>query len=181
MVPSSPDISLKHATRAAHNAAERTHLARALIGQEPLTVGDWRRHLTNSMPCYEAVESRVPVLAELGLLRSPLIAADIASMRGPSDGPLLPGTVAYVQHVLTLSEEQALAHVYVRWLGDLYGGQIIGRRLHGRMPCSHLFFDDPKAAIGVVRGLIAGKDAILVEEANRCFSMIQRIYEEVMP
>lgn len=101
--------------------------------------------LRNLLPVYEALERALwrhrhtPELASLvrpELFRAAAIEHDLsrlAALQGPLALPLLREANDYVQRLEVASEDATqgllIAHVYTRYLGDLAGGRILGRRL----------------------------------------------------
>lgn len=167
---------LKAATMEAHKRAEASEFARAMITNK-LDRWQWLNFLINQKLCYEAVEQKLPWIGQNGLTRSDKIAADISAMALGGSARPTPSTEAYVRHVGKLTEEMTLAHLYVRWLGDLHGGQIIARRL--THPCSFLHFENRDKAISDIRELIHDKQTLLITEANACFHFAERLFHEV--
>ena len=80
----------------------------------------------------------------------------------------------YVQYLSGLSANDRWAHVYVHYLGNMYGGQMIGKQLPG--PHAHLSFEDLKGCIAYVRANLAD---ISHDEANTAFDWTMRIYDEL--
>ncbi|WP_052663693.1 heme oxygenase (biliverdin-producing) [Psychromicrobium lacuslunae] len=70
-------------------------------------------------------------LLDARLERSALMLADLAALGASTAGPL-PSMVRYVERIRNVSTQQPhryLAHHYVRFLGDLSGGQILARKI----------------------------------------------------
>lgn len=68
------------------------------------------------------------------LRRAPLIASDLVALRGLDHRPPppLPATERYLERLAEVAANDAVAYVahhYTRYLGDLSGGQFMGRRL----------------------------------------------------
>lgn len=152
---------LRTRTATAHQRAERSPLMQALIGgrASPALYG---RLLQQLLLLYEALEPRVaarhthpwlagawsPALARRQALRADLMAFGL----GPAAA--LPATAAYVDrldalnHRAALADARLLAHVYVRHLGDLSGGQIL-RRVLSKAFAAHTPDDPERAAPGL--------------------------------
>jgi heme oxygenase len=129
---------LKAATRTWHARAERSGVMGALL-QRRLGRPAYVALLRNLQAIYAALESALdrlqPALAELGasvpaaLRRGPALAADLRCLAGAAvETPPVPAADAYARRLQALDATDAhllLAHVYVRYLGDLHGGQLL--------------------------------------------------------
>jgi len=145
--PDSPlSEELKSHTAAAHAAAEESTFVAELMGGT-LDSAALAALLAQSLVIYRALEEALAGHADdpqLGgfidprLFRVPALEADLAYHYGPdweamlADGRIAvaPATRAYAQKLATVgpgSIEFLLAHHYVRYMGDLSGGQIIQR------------------------------------------------------
>lgn len=111
----------------------------SLLTDGTLGVAAYRDMLVQFHPVYAAIEELVsphranPRFARLfdaALDRTPILASDIAAL-GTADDSVLPATDAYVAHLHSVSESPValLAHHYTRYLGDLSGGQFIGKAI----------------------------------------------------
>jgi heme oxygenase len=134
---------LRTATRDLHRSVERAGLMPALLrGQLPRAA--YLGLLRNLHALYDALESGLarhaahPQLAPLqlpGLARAGTLAADLDTLHGPGWAPALPlcaAARAYVDRLRLLADRQPpllAAHAYVRYLGDLNGGQLLARRV----------------------------------------------------
>jgi heme oxygenase len=68
-----------------------------------------------------------------------------------------------------------MAHIYVRHMGDLAGGQMIAKRVPG---AGRLYkFEEPDALKEAIRARINDD---LAEEANICFDFAIRMFKELM-
>lgn len=136
---------VREATRAEHSSAETRGFISRLMGGE-LTEADYWRLLGQYLPVYEALETRVRELLasdegellrpfhDARLERTAAIRADLRARFG-SDRPVLegtdltlplPATKRYAARIREADAPRALAHHYLRYLGDLSGGQAIG-------------------------------------------------------
>lgn len=145
---------LRTETKDVHTAAERSGIMRQLLRGE-ISVASYVALLGNLAALYEALESALARHAAHDSLRAiewhrlarlPTLRHDMAAlsaglsvgMEGREDAPqgsgaewaLAPATREYVAHLHRLSDqhpERLWAHAYLRYLGDMYGGQIIKR------------------------------------------------------
>ncbi len=127
---------LREATQQAHSEAEGSQFMSRLIAGElnPEAVAFFTGQLWF---IYEALERAVrnvdcPV-ADPRLERKLALEADLAEMYGADwrdQVRILPATARYVAHLGELdSPHLVTAHHYVRYLGDISGGQVIAARL----------------------------------------------------
>jgi heme oxygenase (biliverdin-producing, ferredoxin) len=157
---------LREATEAAHVEAERSTFVGDLTeGRLPLA--EHARFVRQLHAVYSTLEDAVaanddPVVAPLfvpELARVPALRADLEFLAGREWDSIevLPATDAYCERIREVSATSSgglLAHHYVRYLGDLSGGQILGRaiarvyELPDHLGTSAYFFDEiasPKA------------------------------------
>jgi heme oxygenase len=134
---------LREATRAEHSDAESKGFITALMGGELGELDYWRL-LGQYLPLYDALEETFAAAAarsELAaafhdprLARADAIRADLAARFDSADPVVdgvrltapLPATRAYAERIRGASVPALLPHHYLRYLGDLSGGQAIG-------------------------------------------------------
>lgn len=136
---------LRVATRTAHREAESAPFMRALFAGRidsdtyALTLRQWHA-LYSALEEAQERARRHPVMGgfvDRALYRRLALEQDLGWFAGGdtwSAYPVLPATSAYVERLRELVSQDAallLAHHYVRYLGDLSGGQIL-RRLIAR-------------------------------------------------
>lgn len=175
-------VALRDGTAAAHRRVESTPFVRALLA------GRMERHgytllLRSLREVYGALEKALaaaPLLAVLcdpALPRGPALDADLRRLHGPAWAQELTPTAAataYAAHLAALAERQPLllaAHAYVRYLGDLSGGQVLGRvvqRSYGlESPEGTRFYRFEAPAADLARELRAGLDGLALDDAER--------------
>lgn len=142
------DSALREATSALHRELERSpFMSRMLAGQ--LQSGEYLRWLDCLVLVYGALERGLqanaahPVLApfiRLGICRLPALEEDLAYWQHRPHAAVAPAAaaLAYANRLRTVAADEPellLAHAYVRYLGDLSGGQPLRRAVAG-MPDS---------------------------------------------
>jgi heme oxygenase len=109
--------------------------------------------------------------------RAEYIREDLIEL-GATVAESLPATRKYQHRIIELyhsnKKEQILAHVYVRHMGDMYGGKIIARRVPGSGR-AYGFTDRP----GVIKALDAKLTTDIVEESLRGFDLSMGIFDEL--
>jgi heme oxygenase (biliverdin-producing, ferredoxin) len=184
-------------TGALHVEAERSGIISEILHGRA-SRGGYALLLRNLLPIYVTMEDALerhrgtPTIGRLArpeLYRTPAIAADIRILsEGGAELPLLAEAVDYADAVLTASGglgSRLVAHAYVRYFGDLSGGQIMKRLLMKSLglPAAVLaFYEFPTIGdIGAYK--IAFSEAIervgddlddfeaVVEEAARAFEL----------
>ncbi len=177
---------LRRATRALHTEVERSAPMQQLL-RSRMQRADYCRLLRSLHVVYTALEEGLarqaahPVLAALplsGLARAGALAEDLGLLHGPGWAqalPPVPEALAYAAHLRRLADDapgRLAAHAYVRYLGDLNGGQalarIVGRSL-GLAPGQGVAFYD-FGGLAVMQPAIAafhrGLDACALDEAT---------------
>ncbi|WP_009473557.1 heme oxygenase (biliverdin-producing) [Rhodococcus sp. JVH1] len=134
---------IKAGTDAAHRETEQSRFVGALLAGE-LTSDGYAELLAQTYLVYRELEDAGrthtgnPVASPFlhdELLRVPSLEADLEFLRGPSwreTVSALPATTRYVERLREVAYEWPagfVAHHYIRYLGDLSGGQIIRRML----------------------------------------------------
>lgn len=134
---------LRDRTRELHREAERSGILRELLHGRASRAG-YALLLRNLHPVYTAMEAMIVVhggapgvmrIAMHDLRRRDAIESDLRALAGPdweSALPLLPASGFYVLQIATRAQRfpgALIAHAYVRYLGDLSGGQVLKRLL----------------------------------------------------
>lgn len=162
-------MNIKEYTREAHDRIEKTAVARSLV------------HGTIDRPLYDLylsqryhITSLLEALLDLpeGLRRAELMRKDIETFHEP-----LPATRAYMERLEATDKDQLTGDVYVNYLGDLFGGQWIAKRISH--PASHLKFDDPDACISYVRNMLGDPSQAVKSQAVAAFESLTEIFNEI--
>ena len=154
---------LRQATHSLHIQAERSGVIRDLLRGQASRHG-YALLLRNLLPAYQRMETALGDQAEAPgirlilrrqLERAGAIASDLEALYGSgwvTRLPLLPAGAAYADRIEATAAQDAgrlIAHAYVRYMGDLSGGQILRRilvRSLGLEPGALSLYDFP--AIG---------------------------------
>ena len=200
--------ALRTGTHDLHIEVERTPFMQALL-RGRIERGRYLLLLGNLHALYAALEAALarhaadaglaPLMLE-GLARAAALADDLQRLQGaawPQPLALLPATAAYVERIETLAQEcppLLAAHAYVRYLGDLSGGQVLqrvvarGLGLVGPGGTRFYRFGTPAATAALARRFRQGLDAIgagqsaapdLVAEARHGFVLHRQLFEQI--
>ena len=143
-------MSLREITKDLHHEAETTQFAKTLLGGK-ISKEDYRNYLYNLLAVYDPLEwyaNRQGFFNNMPDL--PRLKAIYEDFKELDDGTycyLLPATIQYVQYLHTLGNDSEFkhlirAHLYVRHMGDLYGGQIIKKQVSHISQGKFYEFDD---------------------------------------
>ncbi len=155
--------SLRTRTQPLHARAERSGIVAELLHGRGSRAG-YALLLRNLLPAYQRLEQALErtrdapglaALAQPALYRAARLAADLEQLAGDrwQDAlPLLSAGQRYAAAVAAADEgtrERLVAHAYVRYLGDLSGGRVLGpllARSLGLPPAALSFYDFPGIA-----------------------------------
>jgi heme oxygenase (biliverdin-producing, ferredoxin) len=199
---------LQRETRALHGQAEASALMGALIGGT-IERGLYVALLRNLQAVYAALEAalgrhrsdpRLAFATAQPLLRSARIAQDLETLVAsdpPAQSALVAATIDYAQQLNGLAARDPLrlvAHAYVRYLGDLYGGQQLARGLRqhfglqGDAGTRFYEFGSPAEVQALRQAFRAGLDAVqpnpaesdaIVDEARTAFRRHIELFEQL--
>lgn len=196
-----PDLPqrLRQATQSLHRQAERSGVMAQLLGRR-LDRAGYAALLGNLQALYAALEpalARWPEARSLGALgRAEALDADLRDLAEAPTAPV-PATLDYVArvgHAGAAAPHRLVAHAYVRYLGDLHGGQVLQRlvselyRLPGSAGTRFYRFGPPervqqlrdavRAWLGSVPLTPAEADDVLAE-AQWAFEAHCRLFEQL--
>ena len=199
---------LRQGTWDLHQQTERTGLMAELLAGR-ITRPGYCSLLRNLHALYVALEAAlwamqadaaVVLLNAPTLQRAPALACDLQALHGDNwreQLAVLPATGAYVQRLQSLagSASRALvAHAYVRYLGDLHGGQLLQRLVARSLGLAEgeatAFYDfGPPDTVQALRAALrsglarmplrAAEADLIVAEARWAFLQHQRLFEEL--
>lgn len=189
-----------------HAAAERSALMAALLSGR-LPRPRYLALLRSLHTLYEALESALAASAQdpaialldaIALRRAPALADDLLALHGPGWRTALapvPAAQAYAARLRALAANRShllVAHAYVRYLGDLNGGQLLRRRVAQQLGLAGedgTRFYDFGGHAAVLRDRLrqalarlpltpAEEDAV-VAEACRAFDAHRQLFDEI--
>ena len=190
-------MSLASLTQAAHQNAERQAFAREMMSGN-MSQEKYKTYLYNmwlvydiledvalSMGCFGPEDLTMPDddLPLDGLTQADDIWADYTELGGTEDNPpqVVASTEAYRSHIVTNCQhdkDKLFAHVYVRHMGDLSGGQMIKNKVPGSGKM--YTFEAMTHSVDEMKTLIRKrtKDS-MSDEANISFNFSTKIFEEL--
>ena len=173
-------MSLRELTHEAHKNAERQQFVKTLMSGS-IDPKLYARYLKNQHPMYELLEVFAMMhglLDGLGdLRRAKAIHEDYMELWGDEPAPQLCLVVKqYLDHIMSIKDDpkKLMAHIYVRHMGDLAGGQMIAKRVPGEG--RFYKFKDPDALKMAIRSKISDD---MAEEANKCFEFATQLFKEM--
>jgi heme oxygenase len=131
-------MSLRELTAEKHHDAERTEFVKELLGGS-ITEERYATFLFNLHPIYHVLESFAMINGSMDglddLCRANSIYQDYLELWKDTKPPELCPTVdqylKYIKDELAPNPDRLFAHIYVRHMGDLAGGQMIAKRVPG--------------------------------------------------
>lgn len=194
-------VALREGTAAVHAAAERHAFVRELFGPSP-SRPTYVRYLGALAHVYDALEASlrarrddVGILADPRLARAEAVRADLGVLG--DDASTSTAACRYVARIGEVAGDlpRLAAHAYVRYLGDLAGGQVMGKRVQAAFgspehDVSRMYrfsgFASTREAASLVREELArigtGEAAreAMVTEAVRAFDLTTALFGELV-
>ncbi len=176
-------MSLKDLTHEQHRRAETRPFVKVLFSGN-VNPKLYATYLKNQHPMYEILEvCAMPHQLFHGLpeiRRAPAILADFQELWGDDSAKprMCPVVDDYCKYILSIKDDpkKLMAHIYVRHMGDLSGGQMIAKRVPGSGRY-YQFGDNPDAIKEAIRSKL---DDSLADEAKVCFDYAARFFDEMM-
>ena len=176
-------MSLKELTMSQHRNAERQKFAGVLMSGK-ISEDTYLKYLMNQHHCYSVLENfKEFKFPDKRLKRSKQIQKDIDELLDiltdydyKSSEVLTDSTMDYVKYVKEniKTQEDFMAHVYVRYLGDLRGGQMIKKKVPGSG--KYYEFDKPKELANVIYDNINDD---MADEAKKVFGFATQLFKEM--
>jgi heme oxygenase (biliverdin-producing, ferredoxin) len=177
-------MSLKDLTHEQHRNAETRPFVKVLFGGN-INPKLYATYLKNQHPMYEILEvCAMPHGLFDGLpeiRRAPAILEDFIELWGqdnPTFPKIMPVVDEYVKYILSIKDDpkKLMAHIYVRHMGDLSGGQMIAKRVPGSGKY-YQFGEDAESIKQEIRSKI---DDSLADEAKVAFGFAAKLFEQLM-
>ena len=178
---------IKDFTLEEHKKAESQPFVQTLMSGQ-INPDLYATYLFNLLQCYSLLEK---YSLQNGLFRQlPQIERannldfDIRALWNKTEKPFVTNsTLRYIYHLDDIKDqpEKLFAHIYVRHMGDLYGGQMIKRKTPG--PNTYLVFLKPDDLKRVIRENINNYmntyQVNVVAEAKLCFEYATELFKEM--
>lgn len=180
-------MSLKDLTWDHHKNAERQKFVKELMSGK-ITEERYSKFLYNLYLQYDLLE-RIALAQRVfeGLpvkdfKRSDKIKQDYEEIWLGSDTPeVLPVTEEYRKHILAIQNdrEKLIAHIYVRHMGDLSGGQMIKEKVPGQGR-QFDFTNEANLTNEELKDIIRSKiDDDMADEAKVCFDFATKTFQQM--
>ena len=175
-------MSLRDLTSEKHKDAERQEFVKILLSGK-IHPNFYAAFLANQYHIYYQLEAIANLYDQLtglpDIKRARYIMADFNEIwSDPSTRPpIVPVTQEYTRYITELSKNdpsKLFAHIYVRHMGDLAGGQMIAKKVPG----SGKFykFEDAEKLKATIRERLSDD---LGAEANVCFDFAIKMFKEL--
>lgn len=174
--------NLKELTKEQHQNAERQEFVRRMFKGE-LSTAEYATYLWNQHHIYNILEQMCIINGLMTdipeIRRAPAIYEDFLELWPDNDvEPMMaPVTQEYMDYVMSINSDphKLLAHLYVRHMGDLSGGQMIAKRVPGSGKY-YKFEGDTDELKNKIRSKI---DDSMADEAKKCFDFATRLFQEL--
>ena len=183
-------LDIKELTMEHHKNAERQAFVRILMSgniDEKL----YATYLYNQFQCYSVLEKyglHNSLFRDTpGLLRAEHIHYDYRHLWTDIGAPpeITESTKEYIEHIESIQDEamKLYAHIYVRHLGDLSGGQMIMKKTPGPnryYKFKHKEVGDYKRIVKeTINTYLNVYEHSVVPEATKCFEFATRLFKEM--
>lgn len=177
--PKTVGNNLRELTQKMHEFAETQPFANEMINGT-VSKKKYATYLFNQHPQYNLLETMAMIHGLVDVRIAPKIHDDYQELWinfEPDQPTLLPVVKDYMDHIMSIQNDphKLMAHLYVRHMGDLSGGQMIAKRVPGS-GSMYKFDEDVKLLKEKIR---ARCDDSMAEEANICFKFAAKLFEQM--
>lgn len=175
-------MNLKELTKENHKNAERQEFVKHLLSGS-IDHDLYATYLFNQFPQYEILEV---CSMQYGLfndfpqiIRSKAIREDFHELWQHDKNPeLCPVVQEYLDHIMKIKSdpEKLMAHIYVRHMGDLSGGQMISKKIPGE----GRFYKFDGEVEDIKNKIREKLDNSMADEAKVCFDFATKLFQEMM-
>lgn len=175
--------NLKELTKNHHTRAEKTAFVNRML-KKNMSPRQYYIYLSNLFLVYSLLEElahNAGVLEGIeGIRRSTRMMKDLQELESQYGYKIpepLKSTMSYYDYIMQMGgdKDKLLAHIYVHHMGDLSGGQILKRFVHGSAT-RYKFDEDIEELKNKIRAKLHDG---LAEEAIKCFDMVTEFLEEL--
>ena len=174
-------MGLKELTKEVHQDAERQGFVKVLMSGQ-MNEELYAEFLYNQHAIYNLLEACAMANSLFNdfpeIRRAPKILSDFKELWKEAENPTLTeSTEKYVRHIFNIKDDpkKLMAHIYVRHMGDLSGGQMIKKRAPGQ-GSMYEFDCDIKETKEIIR---SKTDDSMAEEAKLCFEYATNLFKEL--
>lgn len=170
--------NLKELTWEHHKNAERQEFVREMFSGN-LTEERYATFLFNQHPQYNLLEVFSMIHGIVDVRRAPAIHEDFRELWKDRNNqpPLMPVVKEYMDHLVKIQDDpdKLMAHIYVRHMGDLSGGQMLAKKVPGSGKMYK--FDEP---VDVLKEKIRARlNDDMAEEAKICFDFATKLFQQM--
>ena len=183
-------LDIKELTMQHHKDAERQAFVRILMSGE-IDEKLYATYLYNQLQCYSVLEKyglhNSLFIDTPGILRAEHIHYDYRNLWTDIGAPpeITQSTKEYIEHIESIQDEamKLYAHIYVRHMGDLSGGQMIMKKTPGPnryYKFKHKEVGDYKRIVKeTINTYLNVYEHSVVPEAKYCFESATKLFKEM--
>jgi heme oxygenase len=171
--------NLKELTWEHHKNAERQEFVKELMSGK-ITNERYATLLFNLHPQYNILETFARLYDLLDTRRAPAIHADYHELWDETNKfqpAVLPVVKEYMDHIVSIQEDpdKLMAHIYVRHMGDLSGGQMISKKVPGA-GTMYQFEDNVSVLKDKIRARLNDS---MADEAKIAFDFATKLFQQM--
>jgi heme oxygenase len=164
-------MAIKDLIMEKHKEAENTLFFKKLITKN-ISKEIWANFLFNKMLFYNEIEQKLNLELFKGLNRTEKLKNDFLNMKIKSYS-IKNSVLEYVKYLKQIDEKKLMAHVYVWYMGDLNGGNMINKIIDFKS--DSLVFEDPEY---LKQKILDNIDNNMLEEINNSFDWAIKILKD---